>query len=224
MDAPRGGHPDRRQRPGVGGQLHHGRGTGVPGELGVVRLVAAGHGLAGARAGDRVEVRGDQEVGPSLVGAVEEHRLVDNGGPGRDGRTGLLPGGLQRGQTALGAFDHRDGVGAEDADEVREPPPFVRVTVADQQFVRFTGRDRLAGGVVVQPYPGRVGVRQREPVPALERVDDVARRHHPPVLEPLHAPPHRPDPCSRDRPPGPWKAPWPSSSPRIPGCSARSPP
>ncbi len=42
VDVRRDLHPDCRQRLGIGGELQHRGGAGMPGEFGVVRLVAAG--------------------------------------------------------------------------------------------------------------------------------------------------------------------------------------
>ncbi len=138
---------------------------------------------------------GDQEVGSALEGAVEKHALVDDGDAGGDGVAGLIPRRGQRGQGVLGSFDHPDRSRAEDVDEPLQPAPLVGLTVADQQVVRLGRVDRRAG--VVKAHAGRAGMGQRKPVPALERVDDIAGRHDPPrmstgdAVESLHVPPIR---------------------------------
>ncbi len=159
MDVARDVYADRRQRLGIGGELQHRGRTGVAGEFGVVRLVASVCRGAGVGAGERVEVRGDQEVGPALEGTVEKDTLVDDGDAGGDGVAGLIPRRGQRGQGVVRPFDHPDAIRAEDVDEPLQPAPFVGVTVAYQQVVRF-GRGDLRAGAV-EAHAGRAGMGQR---------------------------------------------------------------
>ncbi len=136
-------------------------------------------------------MRGDQEVGPALEGTVEKDTLVDDGDAGSDGGAGLIPRRGQRGQGVVRPFDHPDAIRAEDVDEPLQPAPFVGVTVAYQQVVRF-GRGDLRAAAV-EAHAGRAGMGQRQPVPTLECVDDVTGGHDPPgisaggVVESLHA-------------------------------------
>lgn len=163
----------------------------MPGELGVVGLVTARDRGPGRCAGDRVEMRRDEEVGAPLERAVEQRPLVDDGNPGGQRLAGPLVGLGQGGERGGGPLDRHDPVRAKTPAQMLQPASFVRLAVPHGSGVRGGQAHPVdPARPVLRRLPGHQpgGERVRKPdaMPTLDDVDKITGGNHPAVLEPVH--------------------------------------